>query len=85
MTTMPRFAQPRARGVALVVAAAAAVLLGACATQPRRAPAAAPDARQTEQNRAYTRRFAVQYQDPLGNPRTVYGNFDWQEQGTNVS
>ncbi|MFW2360772.1 lipoprotein localization factor LolB, partial [Burkholderia pseudomallei] len=42
MTTMPRFAQPRARGVALVVAAAAAVLLGACATQPPRAPAAAP-------------------------------------------
>ncbi|AOP65824.1 lipoprotein insertase outer membrane protein LolB [Burkholderia mallei] len=93
MTTMPRFAQPRARGVALVVAAAAAVLLGACATQPPRAPTAAPtaapdaapDARQTEQNRAYTGRFAVQYQDPLGNPRNVYGNFDWQEQGTNVS
>ncbi|OMS44289.1 lipoprotein insertase outer membrane protein LolB [Burkholderia pseudomallei] len=102
MTTMPRFAQPRARGVALVVAAAAPPPPPARPGPPADAPpprpggepttpenieppAAAPDARQTEQNRAYTGRFAVQYQDPLGNPRNVYGNFDWQEQGTNVS
>lgn len=86
--TMPRFARPRAhaaRGFALAAAAAAAVALAGCATQPKRAPVTAPNALQTEQNRAYTGRFAVQYQDQLGNPRNVYGNFDWQEQGTNVS
>ncbi|MDV2238168.1 lipoprotein insertase outer membrane protein LolB, partial [Burkholderia pseudomallei] len=85
----PRSPPPRARGAARGGAPAPPVRRGACATQPPRAPAAAPaaapDARQTEQNRAYTGRFAVQYQDPLGNPRNVYGNFDWQEQGTNVS
>ncbi|KVD88902.1 outer membrane lipoprotein LolB [Burkholderia sp. ABCPW 14] len=88
MMTMPRFARPRAhaaRGFALAAAAAAAVALSGCTTQPKRAPVTAPNALQTEQNRAYTGRFAVQYQDQLGNPRNVYGNFDWQEQGTNVS
>ncbi|AOJ70039.1 MULTISPECIES: lipoprotein insertase outer membrane protein LolB [Burkholderia] len=87
MMTTPRFARSRAHAArGFVLAAAAAIALAGCATQPERASASiAPNALQTEQNRAYTGRFAVQYQDQLGNPRNVYGNFDWQEQDASVS
>ncbi|WP_323122978.1 lipoprotein insertase outer membrane protein LolB [Burkholderia alba] len=77
---------PALRHAALAVSAAAAVVLAGCAAPPARAPAAqAGGAPIIMQNHAYTGRFAVQYSDSLGNPRNVYGNFDWQENGDDVS
>ena len=72
-----------ARGIA---AAAAALALAGCASTPQPgATTASSGVLQTGTMHAYHGRFAVQYSDPLGNPRNVYGNFDWQEHGGDVS
>jgi outer membrane lipoprotein LolB len=80
-----RFA-PALRRAALTAAALAALVLAGCAT-PQRPPAAThvQGALATAANHAYTGRFSVQYSDQLGNARNVYGNFDWQEDGDDVS
>jgi outer membrane lipoprotein LolB len=77
---------PVARRAALAAAALAALALTGCATPPRPPVATgAQNALPTAGNHAYTGRFAVQYSDQLGNARNVYGNFDWQENGDDVS
>lgn len=79
-----------ARGAVCAAAVAAAAALAGCATQPAGAPvslpaASLPAASLQTTTHAYTGRFAIQYSDPLGNSRNVYGNFAWQEHGDDIS
>ncbi|RQR63638.1 lipoprotein localization protein LolB [Burkholderia sp. Bp9126] len=73
------------RGLATALAAAAALALAGCASTPPSAGAPSGGVLQTSMAHAYHGRFAVQYSDRLGRPQNVYGNFDWQEQGDDVS
>ena len=68
-----------------LAAAGAALALAGCASTPPSAgvPTGAP--LQTAAAHAYHGRFAVQYDDRLGKQQNVYGNFDWQEHGNDVS
>ncbi|AIO40704.1 outer membrane lipoprotein LolB [Burkholderia cenocepacia] len=67
-----------------LAAAGAALALAGCASTPPSANA--PGAvLQTAATHAYHGRFAVQYNDRFGRQQNVYGNFDWQEQGDDVS
>ncbi|WP_174903319.1 lipoprotein insertase outer membrane protein LolB [Burkholderia pseudomultivorans] len=68
-----------------LAAAGAALALAGCASTPPSAHAPAGAALQTAATHAYHGRFAVQYNDRLGKPQNVYGNFDWQEHGDDVS
>jgi len=68
-----------------LAAAGAALALAGCASTPPSANAPAGAALQTAATHAYHGRFAVRYDDRLGNPQNVYGNFDWQEHGDDVS
>lgn len=72
-----------ARGLA---ACGAAIVLAGCASTPQpSATTPSSGVLQTATTHAYHGRFAVQYSDRLGNARNVYGNFDWQERGDDVS
>jgi outer membrane lipoprotein LolB len=86
---------PTLRMTGIGAAAAAALMLAGCAStsQPPPMPpsdtlatvaptGAAPTMAATQ---AYHGRFALQYSDRNGNRRNVYGNFDWQEHGDDVS
>lgn len=73
------------RGLATALAAAAALALAGCASTPPSAGTPSGGMLQTSAAHAYHGRFAVQYSDRLGRPQNVYGNFDWQEQGDDVS
>ncbi len=70
---------------------AAGALLAGCATQRAPAPVAAgtatpgADVITTQAAHAYTGRFAVRYDDRLGKPQNVYGNFAWQETGNAIT
>lgn len=69
---------------------AAGALLASCETQRASAPDAGPaapsaDAITTQAAHAYTGRFAVRYEDRLGKPQNVYGNFAWQETGNAIT
>ncbi|ATF86335.1 lipoprotein localization protein LolB [Burkholderia gladioli] len=69
---------------------AAGALLAGCATQRAPAPAAGTatpgaDVITTQAAHAYTGRFAVRYDDRLGKPQNVYGNFAWQETGNAIT
>ncbi len=69
-----------------LAAAGAALALAGCASTPPSASAPATGAvLQTAATHAYHGRFAVQYDDRLGKQQHVYGNFDWQERGDDVS
>ncbi|WP_321864251.1 lipoprotein insertase outer membrane protein LolB [Burkholderia cenocepacia] len=68
-----------------LAAAGAALALAGCASTPPSAHAPTGAALQTAATHAYHGRFAVRYDDRLGNPQNVYGNFDWQEHGDDVS
>lgn len=68
-----------------LAAAGAALALAGCASTPPSASAPAGTALQTAATHAYHGRFAVQYDDRLGKQQNVYGNFDWQEHGDDVS
>lgn len=68
-----------------LAAAGAALVLAGCASMPPSAGAPTGAALQTTATHAYHGRFAVRYDDRLGNPQNVYGNFDWQEHGDDVS
>ncbi|MEX3548401.1 MAG: lipoprotein insertase outer membrane protein LolB [Burkholderia sp.] len=58
-------------------------MLAGCATQ--RAPAPSADTITTQTAHAYTGRFAIRYDDRLGKPQNVYGNFAWQETGNAIT
>ena len=60
-------------------------MLAGCASTAAAGQRAAGAALQTAATHAYHGRFAVRYDDRLGNPQNVYGNFDWQEHGDDVS
>ncbi|MGS0896714.1 lipoprotein insertase outer membrane protein LolB [Burkholderia stagnalis] len=84
MRMLPIFSLPfRARRT--LAAAGAALALAGCASTPPAANSPAGGALQTAATHAYHGRFAVQYNDRLGRPQNVYGNFDWQEHGDDVS
>lgn len=69
-----------------LAAAGAALALAGCASTPPSASAPTAGAvLQTAATHAYHGRFAVQYDDRLGKQQHVYGNFDWQERGDDVS
>ncbi|NTX30952.1 lipoprotein localization protein LolB [Burkholderia pyrrocinia] len=68
-----------------LAAAGAAFALAGCASTPPSASGPAGAALQTAATHAYHGRFAVQYDDRLGKQQNVYGNFDWQEHGDDVS
>ncbi|AWG32198.1 lipoprotein insertase outer membrane protein LolB [Burkholderia cenocepacia] len=68
-----------------LAAAGAALALAGCASTPPSANAPTGAVLQTAATHAYHGRFAVRYDDRLGNPQNVYGNFDWQEHGDDVS
>ncbi|HHT8832063.1 MULTISPECIES: lipoprotein insertase outer membrane protein LolB [Burkholderia] len=68
-----------------LAAAGAALALAGCASTPPPAGTSTRAALQTAATHAYHGRFAVRYDDRLGNPQNVYGNFDWQEHGDDVS
>ena len=68
-----------------LAAAGAALALAGCASTPPSASAPTGAVLQTAATHAYHGRFAVRYDDRLGNPQNVYGNFDWQEHGDDVS
>ncbi|MBL3963801.1 MULTISPECIES: lipoprotein insertase outer membrane protein LolB [Burkholderia] len=68
-----------------LAAAGAALALAGCASTPPSANAPTGAVLQTAATHAYHGRFAVRYHDRLGNPQNVYGNFDWQEHGDDVS
>ena len=68
-----------------LAAAGAALALAGCASTPPAANAPTGAALQTAATHAYHGRFAVRYDDRLGNPQNVYGNFDWLEHGDDVS
>ncbi|WP_322088945.1 lipoprotein insertase outer membrane protein LolB [Burkholderia sp. BCC1999] len=69
-----------------LAAAGAALALAGCASTPPSASAPTTGAvLQTAATHAYHGRFAVQYDDRLGKQQHVYGNFDWQEHGDDVS
>lgn len=68
-----------------LAAAGAALALAGCASTPPSASAPTGTALQTAATHAYHGRFAVQYDDRLGKQQNVYGNFDWQEHGDDVS
>ncbi|CAB3762872.1 membrane protein [Burkholderia sp. MSh2] len=68
-----------------LAAAGAALALAGCASTPPSASVPAGAALQTAATHAYHGRFAVRYDDSLGKPQNVYGNFDWQEHGDDVS
>jgi outer membrane lipoprotein LolB len=79
---------PRApRGAALGFAAAAVVALAGCASVKPQGPSTsnAATAVTAQTTRAYQGRFAVQYNDQNGQPRSAYGNFSWQETGDTVT
>ncbi|RQR41516.1 MULTISPECIES: lipoprotein insertase outer membrane protein LolB [unclassified Burkholderia] len=73
------------RALRTLAAAGAALALAGCASTPPAANAPAGAVLQTAATHAYHGRFAVQYNDRLGRPQNVYGNFDWQEYGDDVS
>ncbi|WP_321924345.1 lipoprotein insertase outer membrane protein LolB [Burkholderia sp. BCC1998] len=73
------------RALRTLAAAGAALALAGCASTPPSANAPAGAVLQTAATHAYHGRFAVQYNDRLGRPQNVYGNFDWQEYGDDVS
>ncbi|WP_423393065.1 lipoprotein insertase outer membrane protein LolB [Burkholderia sp. LMG 21824] len=68
-----------------LAAVGAALALAGCASTPPSAGTPAGAALQTAATHAYHGRFAVQYDDRLGKQQNVYGNFDWQEHGDDVS
>ncbi|KVH65641.1 outer membrane lipoprotein LolB [Burkholderia ubonensis] len=81
---MARMFSPSSRAVRGIAAAGAALALAGCASTPPSASAPA-GVLQTAATHAYHGRFAVQYNDRLGRQQNVYGNFDWQEYGDDVS
>lgn len=72
------------RAVRGIAAAGAALALAGCTSTPPSASAPG-GVLQTAATHAYHGRFAVQYNDRLGRQQNVYGNFDWQEYGDDVS
>lgn len=76
---------PSSRALRALAAAGAALALVGCASTPPSANAPSGAVLQTAATHAYHGRFAVQYSDRLGRPQNVYGNFDWQEHGDDVS
>ena len=84
MQMFPMFSLP-SRAQRALAAAGAALALAGCASTPPSANAPTGAVLQTAATHAYHGRFAVRYDDRLGNPQNVYGNFDWQEHGDDVS
>ncbi|AIO76817.1 lipoprotein insertase outer membrane protein LolB [Burkholderia multivorans] len=84
MQMFPMFSLSSRASRALAAAGAALALAG-CASTPPSAQAPAGGTLQTAATHAYHGRFAVQYYDRLGKQQNVYGNFDWQEHGNDVS
>ncbi|MGU7771512.1 lipoprotein insertase outer membrane protein LolB [Burkholderia sp. MR1-5-21] len=80
-----RMFSPSSRVARGAAAAAAALALAGCASTPPSASAPSGGVLQSAATHAYHGRFAVQYSDRLGKPQNVYGNFDWQEHGDDVS
>ncbi|AOK01274.1 lipoprotein insertase outer membrane protein LolB [Burkholderia vietnamiensis] len=76
---------PSFRAQRALAAAGAALALAGCASTPPAANAPSDAVLQTAATHAYHGRFAVQYNDRLGRQQNVYGNFDWQEHGDDVS
>nr|WP_179401226.1 lipoprotein insertase outer membrane protein LolB [Burkholderia guangdongensis] len=82
-----RIPRHTARAATAAAAAAAAFALGGCASTKPPPLQLAPDMAVTQAigTHAYHGRFAVRYSDQSGNARNVYGNFDWQQHGDDVS
>ncbi|KWE67687.1 outer membrane lipoprotein LolB [Burkholderia ubonensis] len=81
---MARMFSLSSRAVRGIAAAGAALALAGCASTPPSASVPG-GVLQTAATHAYHGRFAVQYNDRLGRQQNVYGNFDWQEYGDDVS
>jgi outer membrane lipoprotein LolB len=75
------------RRAAFCLVAAAAVALAGCASIRPQGPALSKAATElsTQTSRSYHGRFAIDYVDQNGQPRSAYGNFDWQEAGDTVT
>jgi outer membrane lipoprotein LolB len=75
------------RVAALGFAAAAVVALAGCASVKPQGPSTSNAATSVtaQTTRAYQGRFAIQYNDQTGQPRSAYGNFSWTETGDTVT